>query len=109
MIVFGALTAASRSASRPNVAACAGEIGPEARVGSSRSPSAARLNARSWPRRLVRPRRRAWLVALAGVHIAVGLAPPAARVSRELALIVLAIGIVLADIAFASIAPGSRW
>ena len=48
-----------------------------------------------------------WLTALAGVHVAVGLgATRWHRVSRELALITLAIGIVLANIAFASVASG---
>jgi uncharacterized membrane protein len=49
----------------------------------------------------------AWLVALALGHIALGLAATrSARSSRELALIVLAIGIVIANIAFAAIATG---
>ena len=49
----------------------------------------------------------AWLVGLALAHIALGLAATrSVRLSRELALIVLAIGIVIANIAFATIATG---
>ncbi len=48
-----------------------------------------------------------WLAALAVAHIALGLvATRVPRISRELALIALAIGIVLANIAFAAIASG---
>jgi hypothetical protein len=48
-----------------------------------------------------------WLTALALIHIAAGLcATRVTRISRALALITLAIGIVLANIAFASIASG---
>ena len=48
-----------------------------------------------------------WLVALAVAHIAVGLAATRVpRISRELALVVLSIGIVLADVAFAALASG---
>jgi uncharacterized membrane protein len=49
----------------------------------------------------------AWLVALALVHLAGGLlARRTTRVSRELALTLAGLGIVLADVAFASVADG---
>ena len=48
-----------------------------------------------------------WLAALAAAHVAVGLAGDRLRrVSHELALTSLALGVVLADIAFASVADG---
>jgi hypothetical protein len=48
-----------------------------------------------------------WLAGLALAHIALGLAlTHATRITRELALIALAIGVVLANVAFASIATG---
>jgi uncharacterized membrane protein len=48
-----------------------------------------------------------WLVGLAAVHVALGIAlTRVPRVSRELALVVISIGVVLADIAFGSIAGG---
>ena len=54
---------------------------------------------------------KAWLVGVAVVHLGVGLAGPRfARISRDLGLLSLAIGAVLADVAFGSIAddPCSR-
>ena len=51
----------------------------------------------------------AWLAALAAAHLAVGLgAARLRRVSHELALAALALGIVLADIAVASVLDGCR-
>lgn len=53
------------------------------------------------------PAAEAWLVALAAAHLAVGLAGTRiSRVSRELALIALGLGIVLADVAFAALTSG---
>ena len=50
---------------------------------------------------------KAWLVAVALVHLGVGLAGPRfGRISRDLALLSLAIGAVLADVAFGLIAHG---
>ena len=50
---------------------------------------------------------KAWLVGVAVVHLAVGLAGPRfARISRDLGLLSLAIGAVLADVAFGLIADG---
>jgi uncharacterized membrane protein len=49
----------------------------------------------------------AWVAVLAAIHVALGLAAVRLpRVSRELALITVAIGVVLADIAFASLTSG---
>jgi uncharacterized membrane protein len=48
-----------------------------------------------------------WLAVLAATHLAVGLAGPRlTRVSRELQLLSLTIGVVLADVAFALVADG---
>ena len=48
-----------------------------------------------------------WLAALAGAHIVVGIAAAhVRRISREVAVGLLAIGVVLADVAFASMASG---
>jgi uncharacterized membrane protein len=49
----------------------------------------------------------AWLVGLAVAHVALGIALTRfGRVTRELALVTISIGVVLADIAFGSIASG---
>ena len=103
LVVFGVLDRRSRSASRPTAAAAPVAIGPEART---RPP--VRRRRCSAQRRDPRRRRlgvldgEPWLVALAVAHIALGLAATrVARISRELALIMLAIGVVIANIAFA--------
>jgi uncharacterized membrane protein len=50
---------------------------------------------------------KAWLVGLAATHAAVGLAGPRlARVSQDLRLLALALGVVLADVAFALLTHG---
>jgi uncharacterized membrane protein len=50
---------------------------------------------------------KAWLTALAVVHIAVGLAAPRiARVSHDLGLLVLVLGVLLANVAFGLVADG---
>jgi len=110
LIVFGALSAAyafGLEFNRRGVAPV--EIGPEARVFihpiavSLLGLNALILAAVGWDA----VDGETWLVGLAVAHIAVGLAATHVnRISRELALVVLSIGIVLADIAFASIASG---
>jgi uncharacterized membrane protein len=47
-----------------------------------------------------------WLVALAAVHIAVGLTPRATRIAREPRLLSLTLGVVLADVAAATLLGG---
>ncbi len=48
-----------------------------------------------------------WLAAVAGAHLAIGLAGTRMpRVSRELSLVALGLGVILADVAFASLASG---
>ncbi|MBW3654414.1 MAG: DUF2339 domain-containing protein, partial [Actinobacteria bacterium] len=47
-----------------------------------------------------------WLVALAAVHLAVGLATRSTRIARELRLLSLTLGVVLADVAAATILDG---
>ena len=110
LIVFGALTAVYAFGLELNRRGLTPvEIGPEARVGvhpiavSLLGLNALILAATGWNVLDGEP----WLVALAVAHIAVGLAATrVTRISRELALVVLSIGIVLADIAFAAIASG---
>lgn len=48
----------------------------------------------------------AWLVGLATVHLAVGLATRATRIARDLRLLSLTLGVVLADVAAATILEG---
>ncbi len=48
----------------------------------------------------------AWLVALAGLHLSVGLATRTTRISPDVRLLVLAIGVVLADVAAGLILDG---
>ena len=110
LVIFGVLTAALAlgfEARRPGLRRVV--IGPEARPSMNLFAvvllvlNAAILAGAGWEL-LGDP---AWLVALALAHIGLGLAATRSRrISRELALIVLAIGIVLANIAFASIATG---
>ena len=47
-----------------------------------------------------------WLAGLAAVHLGVGLATRSTRIARELRLLSLTLGVVLADLAVASIADG---
>lgn len=47
-----------------------------------------------------------WLAGLAAVHLAVGLATRSTRIARELRLLALTLGVVLADLAVAAIADG---
>lgn len=47
-----------------------------------------------------------WLIALAAVHLAVGLATRTTRVARELRLLSLALGVILADVAAATLLDG---
>jgi len=53
------------------------------------------------------PLAQVWLVALAGVHLAVGLATRTTRIARELRLLSLTLGVVLADVAAATILDGA--
>jgi uncharacterized membrane protein len=110
LVAFGALTTAlalgleaNRSGLRPVV------IGPEARPAPHLVAAlllvidAAVLAAAGWE--LLDGE--LWLAVLAAAHVALGLAAiRVRRISRELALLLLAIGIVLADFAFASMASG---
>ena len=48
-----------------------------------------------------------WLAGLAAVHLAVGLGTRSTRIARELRLLALTLGVVLADIAVASVADGA--
>ncbi|HVF78745.1 MAG TPA: DUF2339 domain-containing protein [Solirubrobacteraceae bacterium] len=47
-----------------------------------------------------------WLVALAAVHVAVGMATRSTRIAREVRLLSLTLGVVLADVAAATILDG---
>ena len=107
LAVFGVLTAALAlgfELNRPGLHPVA--IGPRARLRPHPFAivlviSAALLAITGWELLDGEP----WLVALAAAHIAVGIAAAhVRRISREVALGILAIGIVLADLAFASIA-----
>jgi uncharacterized membrane protein len=110
LIVFGTLTAVYALGVEVNRRGLAPvEIGPAARTSihpiavSVLGLNAVVLAATGWSALDGEP----WLVGLAIAHIALGIAlAHAGRVSRELALVVLSIGVVLADIAFASIASG---
>jgi len=110
LVVFGALSAAlalGLEANRRGLHSV--EIGPERRIRTHAIAvgllllNASILAAAGWEILDGEP----WLAALAVAHVALGLAAMRfTRISRELALIVFAIGVVIADIAFASIATG---
>ena len=110
LVLYGLLAAALAfgfEANRRGVAPV--EIGPEARTrpswfaASVLAIAAALLALAGW----FALDGEQWLTALALAHIAAGLvAIRVPRISRELALITLAIGLVLANIAFASVASG---
>ena len=109
LVVFGALTAALVLGFEANRAGLQPvEVGPPARVaphpfGIVIVIGAALLAVAGWE--LLDGER--WLAALAGAHIALGIAVAhVRRISREFALVVLATGIVLANIAFVSMASG---
>ena len=109
LTVFGALSAALAlgfELNRPGLHRVA--IGPRARVRPHPFAivlvvSAALLAITGWELLDGEP----WLVALAAAHIAAGIAAAhVRRISREVSVGVLAIGIVLANLAFASMASG---